>query len=99
MLEKSKSKLTVLASNTTIVIQNEVLVQLQEQGFADESKEHEQMNMLLLGTSNYCSCCYVVVDTDDSTHDMAFGDRMSSNDGTVPRSSVPFLMYFACPRP
>jgi hypothetical protein len=59
-------------------------VQLQEQGFADESKEHEQMNKLLLRTSSYCSRCYVVVDTDDSTHkNMAFGNRMSSNDGTV----------------
>jgi hypothetical protein len=65
------------------------------------SRKKEQMNMLLLlrTTSSYCSCCYVVVDKNDSTHDMAFGDRMSSNDNTVQHSAVPFLTYFACLRP
>jgi hypothetical protein len=49
------------------------VVQLQEQGFAVE--KNEQMNKLLLLRS-CCSSCYVVVDKNDSTHDMTFGDHV-----------------------
>ena len=48
MLEKSKSKFTVLASSSTIVLQYEV-VQLQEQWFAVEK------------TNKWTCCCYYVL--------------------------------------